>query len=78
LPTEQKLHGTKSADYLVGNIVFELKDLQEEVLEKENNQKRLAEQFRKYFPDQREVTIDPAILIKSDHQKYMKILSRLH
>lgn len=76
LPTLQKLQGMKSADYLIGGFVFELKDLQEEVFEKKNHQKRLAELFRSYFPGQREVTIDPLILSKSDYLKYLDILCR--
>jgi hypothetical protein len=73
LPTQQ---GAKSADYLLGSYVFELKDLQEEVLGKKNHQKRLAELFRKYFPDRLEIAIDPSILTKSDYQEYVNIIGR--
>lgn len=66
--------GSKNADYLFGNFVFELKDLQEEGLEKESHQKKLAELFMPYFPDNSEVRIDPSILSEQDTRIYLDII----
>lgn len=76
LPIQKNLQGVKSADYLVGNFVFELKDLQEEVLEKAVHQKKLAALFQKYYPGKSEVVINPSVLAKSDYREYLNILSR--
>jgi hypothetical protein len=76
LPIKEKADGKKNADYLLGEFILELKDLQEEGLEKELHQKKLAKIFAPYFPGKSEITIDTSILAKADYLKYLDIISR--
>ena len=73
---EEKRPGIRNADYLIGGFILELKDLQEEGLEKGQHQRALAEVFRGYFPAQQEVTLDPSILSKPDYLKYLDIIGK--
>ena len=74
LTEDEKKSGVKNADYLIGEYVFELKDLQEEGLEKSEHQKKIAKLFASYFPGAKEITIDPSILSKADYLKYLDII----
>jgi len=76
LREEEKRAGIRNADYLLGDFIFELKDLQEEGLQKGEHQKRLADLFRRYFPGQTEVVLDPSVLSKSDYLKYLDIIGK--
>lgn len=71
----EKQSGVRNADYLIGRFVFELKDLQEEGLEKGSRQEKLAKLFCKYYPGQSEIFIDPSVLSKPDYLKYLEIIS---
>lgn len=75
-PLEARIEGKKNADYLLGEFILELKDLQQEVLEKNPHQKKLAELFIPYFPGKSEITIDTSILNKDDYFKYLNIMSK--
>lgn len=66
----------KNADYLIGQFVFELKDIQEEGLEKDTHQKKLAELLLPYHPNQSTIWINPSILSEQDYLKYLDIISR--
>ena len=66
--------GIKNADYVLGDFIFELKDLQEEAMKKVGHQARLAELFKKYFPSQTAITLDPKVLSKTDYLVYLDIL----
>ena len=68
--------GERTVDYLLGSYAFELKDLQEEAMEKGPHQERLAELFRPYARGETQVSIDPSILSKGDFHKYLDILGR--
>lgn len=72
---KEKVNGKKNADYLLGDFILELKDLQQEGFEKEPRQKKLAELFAPYFPGESEVTIDTSILNKGDYRRYLDIIS---
>ncbi len=76
IDTSSLAPGERSADYLLGRFAFELKDLQEEAMEKGPHQDRLAELFRPYARGETHVSIDPSILSKGDFQKYLDILGR--
>ncbi len=76
LREEEKRPGVRNADYLIGRFIFELKDLQEEGLEKGEHQTRLAALFRGYFPGQQEVAVDPSVLSKPDYLKYLDIIGK--
>ncbi|KQB57127.1 hypothetical protein AE621_22460 [Acidovorax sp. SD340] len=68
--------GIRNADYLLGRYIFELKDLQEEAMSKGPHQERLAQLFRPYARGEAWVTINPAMLSKSDFREYLNILGR--
>lgn len=74
LTEDEKKPGVKNADYLIGDFVFELKDLQEEGLKKGEQQKKIAELFSAYFPDSTEIAIDPSVLSKVGYLKYLDII----
>lgn len=73
---EEKQPGIVNADYIVGNFIFELKDIQEEGLQKETHQQKLAELFEPYFPGKSEITIDPSVLSKPDFLRYLDIIAK--
>ena len=64
----------RNADYLLGEYIFELKELQEEGLEKETHQKKLSELFSPYFLGQSEAVIEPSILSPKDLLIYLNII----
>ncbi|MBU4259761.1 MAG: hypothetical protein KKI12_02340 [Proteobacteria bacterium] len=68
--------GENRADYTIGDFIFELKDIQEEGLQKDTHQNRMAELFEPYFPGKSEITVDPSILSKPDFLKYLDIISK--
>lgn len=70
LPTDQL-----NADYLLVETVYELKALEEDRLQKEAPQDRLARLFEPYFPDRSDATIDPGVLSPDDRRIYVDILS---
>jgi len=75
LTTEEKANERiRNADYLLGNHVVELKDVQEEGLEKPERQAKLARLFLEYS-DLDETLIDPSILSDEDLLRYADIVS---
>lgn len=70
LPADQR-----NADYLLGETVFELKTLEEDRLQKDAPQVRLAQLFAPYYPDSNYATIDPNVLTDRDRRIYADILS---
>ena len=73
-PAETNYQKTRNSDYLVDDFIYELKDLQEEGLEKPERQAKLAELFRPYHPGKYEIQIDPSILTPEDLFRYAKIV----
>lgn len=65
---------TLNADYLLGDFIFELKDLQEEALEKGTHQEKLAKLFAPYSQGRDIVSLDPSVLNKDDFRSYLDIL----
>lgn len=76
LREEEKQTGVRNADYRLGDFVFELKDLQEEGLQKGTHQGQLADLFRPYFPGQGGVVLDPSVLSKPDYLRYLDIIGK--
>jgi len=66
--------GQRNADYLLGDYIFELKDLQEDVLAKSKHQRKVAALFAPYFRGQPEAVIDPSILKPDDLRTYLTII----
>jgi hypothetical protein len=75
LTTDEIQSGIENTDYILGDVVFELKDIEEEGLEKAERQAKIAKLFSSYFPGKREIRIDPSILSKDDHMLYLDILA---
>ena len=73
-PAERNHENTRNADYRIDNYIIELKDLQEEGMEKPERQQRIAQLFLNYFPDETEILIDPAVLSPEDAQQYARIV----
>jgi len=73
-PAETNYQATRNSDYLIDDFIYELKDLQEEGLEKPERQAKLAELFRPYHPGELEIQIDPSILAPDDLFRYAKIV----
>src|SRR5690606_31384132 len=65
---------TLNADYVLGDFVLELKDLQEDVLEKGRHQQKLAKLFAPYWQGWDAIELDPSILSKEDLRAYLDIL----
>jgi hypothetical protein len=63
-----------NADYLLGDFIFELKDLQEEAQEKEEHQAKIAALFAPYSQGLTAVSVDPSLLSKADLWRYLEIL----
>ncbi len=76
LTSEEIAVGNKNADYIIGDFVFELKDLQQEGLEKKPHQQKIAELFLPYFPNETEINIDTSILSRSDYIRFLDIVSK--
>ncbi len=72
--TERNYENTRNADYRIQNYIVELKDVQEEGLEKPERQQKLAELFLRYFPDETEILIDPTVLAPEDARLYARIV----
>lgn len=66
--------GEKSADYLLNDVVIELKIVEEEGLNKPVRQKKIADLFREQFPDHPVVVIDPYIVGEDARSKLYRIL----
>jgi hypothetical protein len=64
----------KTADYLIEDWLFELKDLQEEGLEHKNRQTKIVNLFEPYFPSGSRISIFPEILTHKDQLKYFDII----
>lgn len=62
-----------NADYVIDNVIVELKLVEEEGFEKEARQKKLSNLFVKY-DDSPVVVIDPDLLSSEDQRKYYNML----
>ncbi len=64
----------KTADYLLGDSVIELKLIDEEGLEKTSRQKKLAKLFMESRPNRPVIPLTPHILSETDKRSYYNIL----
>lgn len=64
----------KTADYRVGSVVLELKDLQNESLDVRTRQKKIARLFASKVRPDRSVIIDSEILSAHETQEYLDIV----
>ena len=65
---------TRNADYRLDDYIIELKDIQEEGMEKPERQAKLAALFRPYFPNETEILIDPSVLSSEDVQTFATVM----
>ena len=63
-----------NADYRLGSLVIELKIVEEEGLEKQTRQQKLANLFRESFPDKPTLILLPELLEAQDQRKYYRIM----
>lgn len=71
---ERAFDSEQNADYVLDDFILELKDLQEERLEKTECHEKIAELFWPYFEDAPVVPIDPRVLNQNDWNHYVDIL----
>lgn len=67
---------TRLADYRIDDWIFELKDLQQEGLEKEERQRKLADLFARFASDDSPIRIEPSVLNEDEYRQYLDIISR--
>jgi len=63
-----------NADYLLGDAIIELKFVEEEGLEKQERQRKIAALFSKCFPQKPVVVLDPKLLTRAEKEEYYKIM----
>jgi len=64
-----------NADYILDDAIIELKFVEEEGLEKQERQRKLADIFKKQFPGKPVVVLDPKLLEKKGIRDYYKAMS---
>lgn len=72
IPTDDK---NQIVDYLIGDWLFELKDLQEEGLQQPERQKKLARLFSRFAVPGLPVQINPSVLDENGRREFFDILS---
>lgn len=72
IPTDDE---NRIVDYLIGEWLFELKDLQEEGLRQLERQKKLAKLFSGFAVPSLPVQIDPSVLDENGRREFFNILS---
>jgi hypothetical protein len=76
----KRLHNNESgqenlnADYLFDDAIIELKFVEEEGLEKQERQQKIATLFNKCFPHKPVVVLDPKLLGETERREYYKIM----
>lgn len=76
LTDEEKAYDkNKNADFIIDDFIFELKELQEEGLDKLERRQKISNLFSPYYSDSEAIYIDPSILSEFDRKKYYSILS---
>jgi hypothetical protein len=66
----------KTADYRLGRLILELKDLQSEGLDIDTRQAKIAELFSSKLRPDRSVIVDPAILTPDERRQYLDIVGQ--
>ncbi|MDZ4817782.1 MAG: hypothetical protein SGJ20_02290 [Planctomycetota bacterium] len=72
IPTDDE---TRTVDYLIGDWLFELKDLQEEGLQQPERQKKLHKLFSRFAVPGLPVQINPSVLDENERREFFSILS---
>ena len=72
---ERAFEKHKNADFIVDDFIFELKELQEEGLDKPERRQKISNLFCPYYSDTEAIYIDPSILSELDRMKYFSIIS---
>ena len=72
LDTDEK---NRTADYRINEWIFELKDLQEEGLQRKERQQKLAELFAPYAEPGTHFQLDPSVLTALDQRRFFDIIS---
>lgn len=72
IPTDDK---NQVVDYLIGEWIFELKDLQEEGLQQPARQQKLAGLFSRFAKPGLPVQINPSVLADNKRREFFDILS---
>lgn len=76
LTDEEKANNEElNADFIIGEFVFELKDLMEDGLDKKERREKLSNLFLKYYSVSEPIFIDPTILTAEDQKVYSSIIS---
>lgn len=65
----------RTADYLIGDWLFELKDLQQEGLQQPERQKNIAKLFSRFAGNDLPVQINPSLLDENEKREFFNILS---
>lgn len=65
----------RNADYILDDGIIELKFVEEEGLEKQERQQKLADIFKKQFPGKPVVVLDPKLLGEKRRRDYYKAMS---
>lgn len=64
----------RNADYILDDAIIELKFVEEEGLEKQERQRKLADIFKKQFPGKPVVVLDPKLLGEKGRRDYYKAM----
>lgn len=72
IPTDKE---NQIVDYLIGDWLFELKDLQEEGLQQSERQRKLAKLFSRFAEPGLPVQINPSLFDENGRQEFFNILS---
>jgi hypothetical protein len=70
---DSSIQKKSNADYIVNEVIIELKLLDEEALEKGIRQKKIAALFKEVQPERPVVIIDPSILTEEQKRKYYNL-----
>lgn len=66
---------TRNVDYILDDAIIELKFVEEEGLEKQERQKKLAAIFKKQFSNRPVIVLDPKLLGEKERRDYYKAMS---
>jgi len=75
LSSDERSETNPNADYLLDDAIIELKFVEEEGLEKQERQQKIAALFGKCFPQKPVVVLDPKLLGQGGRREYYKIMS---
>lgn len=64
-----------NADFILGEFIFELKDLMEEGLDKIERRQKISNLFSNYYETSEPIFIDSSILTAEDKKNYISIIS---